>query len=364
MYPGPIIDAHIHLWDPRTTPRTVSPLVRTVGFSPALLRAATRRFAPADALSFIGSPDHVLAPFLPGTWLHEADGADVRGFVHVQADWRARTSMGQVGESRWLEQLCGRDLLAVVGRVDLADRRLDAALDGHAEASPRFRGIRDHLAHAQGVEGLWSFASAPDRTAEHAWRRGYDRLGERGLSFDAWAYGHQLGAVATLVAEHPGTPVVLCHLGTPVGAGGPAYGLGATAAERDLIVGRWREDLAAIAAAPHVHVKLSGLGMPVLGFGWHDRPNPPGVEEVADAYGPFVEHALDVFGPSRCMAASNTPVDRVSLPWTTAFAALDRLTSSLDDAARRAVFHDTAARFYRIDDVPDPPPHPEHRGDR
>ena len=33
-----IVDAHMHLWDPRTTPRAVSPFVRALGAHPAVLR--------------------------------------------------------------------------------------------------------------------------------------------------------------------------------------------------------------------------------------------------------------------------------------------------------------------------------------
>ncbi len=346
MYAGPIIDAHIHQWDPRTTPRTVSPLVRTLGWSRSVMGRVAERVVPAASMAFVGSPDHILSPYLPGMWLNETGDADVRGFVHVQADWQSRSPLGQADETRWLETLCGRDLLAVVGRADLADARLDALLDAHAEASPRFRGIRDYLAHGGADEGLMSFASSPDRTAEHAWRRGYDRLGARGLTFDAWTYADQLPAFARLVADHPDTPVVLCHVGSPVGAGGPFAGRGATAADRERIIGRWREDMAAIAAHDHVHVKISGLGMPILGWGWHDRPVGPGVEEVADAYGPFVSHVLDHFGPQRCMIASNFPMDRVSMSWRTLYEAFDRLTTGLSEQDRGAVFHDTADRFY------------------
>ncbi|WP_370323926.1 amidohydrolase [Euzebya sp.] len=355
MYDGPIIDAHIHLWDPRTTPRTASPLVRGLGWNERLLRRAAQRLVPDASLAFVGRPDQVLNPYLPGTWWNETDGADVRGFVHVQADWQSKTAMGQVEETRWLESVCGRDLLALVGNADLADPRLDAVLDAHCEASGRFRGIRDYLAHGGDDEGLASFADSPDRLAQHAWRRGFDRLGARGLTFDAWAYGHQLDDVAELVADHPGTPVVLCHAGSPVGVGGPFAAAGRTESDRQAVLDRWRDDLAAVAAHDHVHVKLSGLAMPISGWGWHERVTPPGVEEVADALGPLVEHVLATFGPSRTMAASNFPMDRVSLRWTTWFDALDRLTASHPEHDRRAIFHDTAATFYRIDQpAPDP----------
>jgi predicted TIM-barrel fold metal-dependent hydrolase len=346
MYSGRIIDAHIHLWDPRTTPRTVTPLVKALGWSRPVLKRVAGTVVPSTAMAFVGTPDQVLSPYLPGMWWNDTSDAAVDGFVHIQADWQSRDPLGQAEETRWLESLCGRDLLAVVGRADLAHARLDAVLDAHVEASPRFRGIRDYLAHGGEDAGLMSFASSPDRTAEHAWRRGYDRLGERGLTFDAWTYADQLPRFERLVADHPDTPVVLCHLGSPVGAGGPFAGHGRSEADRTRLVGRWREDVAAIAAHDHVHVKLSGLGMPIIGWGWHDRATPPGVEEVADAYGPFVEHVLQTVGPQRCMIASNFPMDRVSLPWTTLFEAFTRLTAGLPEQHRHAVFHGTAARFY------------------
>jgi L-fuconolactonase len=359
MYDGPVLDAHIHLWDPRTTPRTVSGVVKALGWNPRLMRAAVRKAVPASTMDFVGRPDHILAPYLPGMWLNETRGqgswppatADVRGFVHIQADWQAKHPMENADETRWLETICGTDLKAIVGRADLADARLDAVLDAHVEASPRFTGIRDYLAHGGEDDGLMSFASSPDRTAEHAWRRGYDRLGARGLTFDAWTYAHQLPAFAELAAEHPGTPAVLCHVGSPVGIGGPFAGRGATPAERAELHRRWEADLAAVAASPQVHVKLSGLAMPIIGWGWHHRPAPPGVDEVVDAYGPIVEHALEVFGPSRCMVASNFPMDRVSLTWRTLYDAFDQLTDHLTAQERRGVFCDNAIRFYGIDET-------------
>ncbi len=350
MYDGRIIDAHIHLWDPRTTPRTVTPLVKALGWSQTALKAVADKVVPKASMAFVGAPDHLIRPYLPGMWWNETGDADVRGFVHIQADWQSRNPLGQAEETRWLETVCASDLRAIVGRADLAHPRLEAVLDAHAEASVRFRGIRDYLAFGIPDEGLMSFASSPDRTAEHAWRRGYDHLGTRGLTFDAWTYSHQLGAFERLVATQPDTAVVLCHVGSPVGAGGPFAGRGQTPTAREKITESWRDGMSAIAAHPHVHVKLSGLAMPILGWGWHDRVNPPGVEEVIDAYGPFVEHVLDQFGPQRCMIASNFPMDRVSLPWTTVYEVFDRLTTSFSAADRAALFHDTASRFYSCDE--------------
>ena len=354
MYDGPIIDAHIHQWDPRTTPRTATAAVKALGWSPALLQRLAERAFPAAMLDFVGDVELPLRPYLPGMWRADTRPWKVRGFVHVQADWQAKDPMDLADETRWLEQVCGQDLLGVVGRAHLGSPSLDRLLDAHAAASHRFVGIRDYLAHGGENEDLASWADRPDMATDGAWRRGFDRLGERGLTFDAWAYGHQLGSVATLVGAHTDTAVVLDHLGSPVGWAGPYAGVGTTAAERDRILGTWREDIAAIAAQPQVSAKVSGLAMQVSGLEWKDRRETLTAEEVAEAYQPLVAHALEVFGPDRCMIASNFPMDRVAIRWTTLYEAFDLLTADLSDAARRAVFHDTAARVYGVpaDDVP------------
>lgn len=343
----PVLDAHVHLWDPRTTPRVATPAVRLLGHSPRVLRALAPRLFPEPALAFVGSPEHVLAPYLPGHLHrdHAPEAADVRGFVHVEASWQARDPVRCADETVWLEQLCGRDLRAIVGHADLSHPRLDAVLRAHAAASPRFVGVRDKLAFAPDAR-VMSWCAAGDRMRDAGWRHGFARLGERGLTFDAWMYAPQLAELERVVREIPSTRVVLDHLGTPVGLGGPYGPHGHDAAERARIAASWHDDLARLAQHPQVHAKVSGLLMPIVGWGFHARAEPPSASEIADRIGPHVEHALRVFGVERCMFASNFPMDKVSAPWATVVAAMAQLTSGLDHGSRRAFFHDNAARFY------------------
>ncbi|CAN5234619.1 hypothetical protein BH23ACT9_BH23ACT9_12890 [soil metagenome] len=99
MYDGPVLDAHIHLWDPRTTPRTVSPVVKALGWNQRLMRTAVAKAVPDSTMAFVGRPDHMLAPFLPGMWFGETRPADTRGFVHIQADWQAKTPLANADEA-------------------------------------------------------------------------------------------------------------------------------------------------------------------------------------------------------------------------------------------------------------------------
>ncbi len=344
----PVLDPHVHFWNPRTTPRAVTMVGRALFWNPTLLRHVGARLFPRAARDFIGKPDHVMRAHLPDELAREQEGVDVRGVVHVQAGWHDARPLAGADETRWLDGLHEPRILGMVGQATLEAPELDRLLDAHRAASPRFVGVRDMTAHDPD-RGVLAF-SAPDRMAQPAFRRGLARIGEAGLTFDAWCYGPQLGALAQAISEAPSTQVVLCHLGTPIGVGGPYASHGHTAEARANILARWKDDLARVAALPSTHAKLSGLAMPVLGFGFHTRPTAPSVSELADRFGPLVEHALAVFGTARCFFASNFPMDKVAASWRSIFEAFASLVAGLDLEARRGLFHDNATRFYRLAD--------------
>jgi predicted TIM-barrel fold metal-dependent hydrolase len=237
----------------------------------------------------------------------------------------------------------------VVGAADLEARALPLLLDAHQRHNAAFRGVRDKLAFSD-EPGVMSWSSASGRSARPSFRRGYSVLGERGLSFDAFIYAPQLGELARLVEAHPQTKVVLCHMGTPIGLEGPFGGCGATSAARADIASRWRDGLTRLAASPHVHIKLSGMLMPVVGFGFHARAQPPSADELYQRLGPHLRFALETFGPQRCMFGSNFPIDAVSARYATLVETLERTMADmgLTESAQADVFAGTARRFYRL----------------
>ncbi len=344
----PILDPHVHFWDPRSTPRETSIAVRLLGWNGRLLERAKVLF-PRSALDFVGRPDFVLDRYQPGDHRRDRQGFNVRGFVHVQAGWRERGPLGPVGETRWLESLCGDDLRGIVGQAALDAPHLAEVLDSHRAASSRFVGVRDMTAW-DADPAVMKFSDRGDRMREASWRRGLELVGERGLTFDAWCYSGQLRDLTAAAKTAPHTRIVLCHLGTPIGYGGPFGAHGRTEADRADLFARWRDDLAELGSLRNVHAKISGLAMPILGFGFHARSAPPTVAELADKLGPLVEHALAVFGDDRCFFASNFPMDKVSAPWRTIFEAFAQLVRARDDEARDRLFHDNAARFYGLID--------------
>jgi predicted TIM-barrel fold metal-dependent hydrolase len=89
--------------------------------------------------------------------------------------------------------------------------------------------------------------------------------------------------------------------------------------------------------------------MPRTGFDWHTRSTPIGSEELAASMAPFMTYCIEQFSPARCMFESNFPVDKVSYSYNVMYNAFKRLSKGYSAAERAAMFHDTAARAYRID---------------
>ena len=89
--------------------------------------------------------------------------------------------------------------------------------------------------------------------------------------------------------------------------------------------------------------------MPRTGFDWHTRNRPIGSEELAADMAPLLHYCIEQFGPERCMFESNFPVDKVSYSHHILYNAFKRLSAGYSASERAAMFHDTAARVYRIE---------------
>ena len=94
-------------------------------------------------------------------------------------------------------------------------------------------------------------------------------------------------------------------------------------------------DLAPVAAEPNTTVKISALG--TNDHHW-----------TVDSIRRIVLDTIDVFGPSRCMFASNFPVDGLYSTFGALYAAFDTITAGLRRHERADLFAGTARRFYRI----------------
>ena len=232
----------------------------------------------------------------------------------------------------------------IVGTAPLRlGRAVGAVLDAQiAAGSGRFRGIRLGAAWDPDPE-VPNHRTRPPQGLflRDDFRAGFAQLAPRGLSFEAWCYHRQIPDVTALARAFPDTTIVLDHFGGPVGVGSYA-GRGRE------VYAEWRSSIAELATCPNVVAKLGGINMEVNGFGWHERPRPPSSRELADATRPYYEFTIERFGVDRCMFESNFPVDVVSCSYVVLWNSFKRLTAAYSAAEKAALFHDTAARVYRL----------------
>jgi predicted TIM-barrel fold metal-dependent hydrolase len=215
-----------------------------------------------------------------------------------------------------------------------------AVLEAHLAASPsRFRGIR-HSTTWDASGALRNEAKA-GMLSDSEFHKGFARLKKLGLSFDAWVYHPQLDEVAQLARAFPDVPIVLNHIGAPLG-------VGPYAGKRDEVFQAWSRGIATVASCSNVVIKLGGAGSARSGYDWHERSVKPSSDEIHDALKPYFEWCIDQCGVERCMLESNFPVEKRANSYRVIWNAFKKLTQNYSAAERAALFHDTACRVYRI----------------
>ena len=235
----------------------------------------------------------------------------------------------------------------IVGTVNLdIGAKAGDVLDAHIQAGGgRFRGIR--------CQGTWDASDAvsngrnvtgPNRFGDDSFLQGFAALAPRQLSFEAWCYHPQIPDVTALAKAFPDTTIILNHFGGPVGVG-PYKG------KADEIFTGWKKDITELARCENVVAKLGGLNMELNGFGWHEQPKPPTSEELMQATRHYYEFAIEQFGAERCLFESNFPVDMVTCSYNVLWNSFKRLTVNCSDAEKQQLYHDTAARVYRLSDA-------------
>lgn len=271
-------------------------------------------------------------------------------FVECSAEYRdsGPEHLRPVGEMEFVAPLAeesaarsGAEIAGLVGHADLtlgdAVEEVVTALE--AAAGGRLRGIRYTTASdeypALGAMGKSTSMEHP------GYRAGVKRLGALGYPYDAFVYHPQLPDLIAVARACPDTNMVIDHLGGIVG-------VGPYKDRRDEILGYWRKQIAELAACPNTFLKVGGIGMPMMGIRWDRRPQPPTSEELAEPWTEPLRHAIDTFGPARCMFESNYPVDMRGAGYGILWNAYKRIASCYSTDEKRLLFHDTAARAYRL----------------
>lgn len=236
----------------------------------------------------------------------EKCGIEKSVFVQTQHD---------VAENRWVLSLAeANDFIAgVVGWVDIAAEDCEEQLLEFKDHR-KFVGIR-HIVQDEPDD---DFIIRPD------FLRGLKVLQKYGVPYDLLFYTQHLKHAARLGRELPELPMVIDHLSKPN--------------IKDGVTAGWQEELQIAAKFPNIYCKLSGM---VTEADWNNW-------KPADLK-PYVETALEAFGPDRCMFGSDWPVCELAATYEQVYSALVQVIGTVSEAEREMIFGGTAQKFYGLD---------------
>lgn len=291
-----VVDSHFHIWRQADLPWLSGPM-------------QPRIFGPYEPIR----RDYPMAEYLA-----DIDGQGIEKAIYVQANWppgmaeaEARRIEDVALDTGWPH--------ATVAYADMTVEDVRPALDRLARF-PRVRGIRQQFHWHENPQ--YRFAPRADLPADPAVIRNVGRLADYGWSFDLQVFAGQMDHACALVDACPRVPFILQHAGMP---------------EDTTTAGRtaWQAAMARLAQRPNAFVKLSGFGTfihrvdaALIGWLW--------TETVA------------LFGPGRCLWGSNFPIEKLWTGYAGLIAAHRAAAAALSEPARRAIFHDTACRVYRL----------------
>ncbi len=258
---------------------------------------------------WLDNPDlaRIRRDYLPGDLKPLIDEVGVERTIFVQ-------TQHNVAENRWVLDMARQHpwIAGVVGWVDLASPDCERQLEEFI-GDEKFVGVR----HVTQDEPDDDFIIRPDII------RGLKVLQKRGVPFDLLFYTKHLPHAATLGRLLPDLPMVIDHLSKPKIKSGRIAG--------------WIEPLRDAARCPNMYVKLSGLITEADWARW----------KPADLR-PYVQAALELFGPERCMFGSDWPVCELAGSYRQVYEALGECLGPISDDERSRIFGGTAAEFYRV----------------
>jgi L-fuconolactonase len=221
----------------------------------------------------------------------------------------------RVDETTWMLDVARRSprIAGVVGWVPLTDPAVDDTLAALA-GDRLLRGVR-HIVHDEPDD---------DYLLREDFNRGVARLRSHGLVYDVLIFARHLPQAIAFVDRHPDQPFVVDHVAKPAIRAG-AFDRG------------WADGIRRLAERPHVTCKLSGMVTEVRDAAW-----------TPSLLQPYVDVALDAFGPDRLLFGTDWPVCRLRCEYGEWVEVVRGFVAPLSADEQAAILGGNAARVYGL----------------
>jgi len=280
----PIVDTHVHLWDP-------------------------------EFLRYPWLDDNALLnrALLPADYRRACGPVQVEKMVFVQCE--AEFSQFQE-EADWVTGLAGGEEPRIAGIVPWAPLELGD------EARPALEKLaRNGL--VKGIRRIIQFEPDTEFCLRPGFVRGVQALSDYGLHFEICIVHTQMANTIKLVEQCPNVTFILDHIGKP--------GI------KDHIMDPWRQDLKTLAGFPNLWCKISGLVTEADHEQW-----------TREDLRPYLDHVFDTFGFERVMYGGDWPVAWQATEYPRWVETLAWAIAGCSAEESRKLFHDNAMDFYRL----------------
>ncbi len=281
----PIVDSHVHLWDP------ASFHLDWLHENPLL----NHRYS--------------LEEFQQVT-----EGVQIEAIICVEANVAQEEALL---EARWLATQAQHDsrIQGIVAFAPIEEQTyLASYLDTLMTIDSRIKGVRRNI---QGE-------TYPGFCLQSAFVQGVQLLARYNLSFDLCVTHDQLPDVIELVRRCPNTRFLLDHLAKP--------------AVRDALLDPWHEQIKQLAEFPNIACKISGLVTEADYQHWKE-------EDIL----PYVTHTMAVFGEDRVLFGSDWPVVVQAASYARWVQMLVDFTAPLSVSAQRKLWTENTRHWYRLE---------------
>jgi L-fuconolactonase len=246
--------------------------------------------------------------FLSQDLLREIDAAGIDGTVAVQA-------RQTLEETRWLlKQAEECDAIrGVVGWAPIAGEEFPGVME-EFEFRPKLKGLR-HVIQGEKDENY---------ILREDFNSGIRTLLGSGLVYDILIFERHLPQTIDFVDEHPEQVFVLDHVAKPL--------------IREGVLEPWAARMRELGRRENVWCKVSGMATEADWTAW-----------TPESLRPYLDVAVEAFGPGRLMAGSDWPVCLVASGYAGWFDMLRQYFAGFSEAERDAIFGGTAIEVYGLD---------------
>ncbi len=280
----PIVDAHVHLWDPARM-----------------------------SISWQQENDFLRRSFLPQNYAKDLGHVDVEAMVFVECFVDQGNYLREV---QFVEKCAKKEprIKSIVAQ---------APLEFGDDVRPFLQYLKNHHPKVVGIRRMIEFQDDPDFCLRPNFIKGLNMLAEFDYSFEINIHHSQMDKVLQMVPKIDGVTMILDHCGKP--------GI------KEQSLQHWKDQMAELASHENVYCKLSDLPVEADWENWD-----------AQDISPYIDVTVEAFTLNRMIYAGDWPVCLQATSLTQWVSLLDAYFQGVDEKLMRAFYNGNAKRVYKI----------------